>query len=194
MKTCLYYYILTFFIFSSSLHELGAQICRDTALHLDENGKLTLDPSLILDPDVDPEFEPIITPANFTCDHVGENIVDVYLLFNGDTIFSCFSRVTILDNAPPDAACISNYHVILNPEGEYTFTFDELDNGTSNVCDHFFYHIEPPRISCGYPNPATVKLIVKDQSEQFDTCTILVTWEEDPTPPIPITCPAFDTI
>src|SRR5687767_9127301 len=73
MKTCLSYYILTFFIFSSSLHELGAQICRDTALHLDENGKLTLDPSLILDPDVDPEFEPIITPANFTCDHVGEN-------------------------------------------------------------------------------------------------------------------------
>ena len=187
-----YYFLLT--LISVFANIIDAQICRDISVHLSEQGTYTLNPYQVVDPDLSPEYEPRIGQSYFTCDYLGVNSVDVYILFEGDTVFTCIAKVTVLDSAPPSALCKSDLHVVLDSIGEHTFTFEELDNGSHNVCDNFRYKIIPPIVKCGDRIPLDVELILQDHSGYLDTCIINVSWEEYPTQTVPIACPDFDTI
>jgi|GEM_PF-4208323 len=187
-------YILLLLLFFAFVNNMDAQICRDISVHLNEQGTYTLNPYQVVDPDLSPEYEPRIGQSYFTCDYLGVNSVDVYILFEGDTLFTCVAKVTVLDFAPPTALCKSDLHVVLDSNGKHTFTFEELDNGSHNVCDNFLYKIDPPIVKCGDRIPLEVQLVLQDYSGYLDTCIILVTTEEDSTPTVPIVCPDMDTI
>jgi hypothetical protein len=194
MKSFIKLHILFLILLTTCIWNVEAQICKNISVHLDAQGTYTLSPYQLVSPDLSPEYDPVISQSTFTCDHLGINYINVYVRLDEDTIFTCIANVEILDYAPPSALCKSDLHVVFDSNGEHTFTFEELDNGSHNVCDNFYYKIIPPMIKCGDHIPLEVQLVLQDYSGYFDTCTILVTREEDPMPTVPIACPAKDTI
>lgn len=158
---------------------------------LDPDGTYTLFPEDLLLAGNLAGYDPVLTPSVFTCSNVGLNTVLLQIYEGSALIFSCISFVNVNEETDPVALCVSNLHVELDDQGIHTFTFAELDNGSTDNCGSFQYQIIPASIFCGSDNPLTVQLLLTDVSGNNASCTANVSWDPYPNPTPALACNAF---
>ncbi len=158
---------------------------------LDPDGTYTLFPEDILLAGNLAGFDPELTPSVFTCSNLGLNTVLLQIYDGSALIFDCISFVNVNDETDPVAQCVSDLHVELDGQGNHTFTFEELDNGSADICGIQTYQIIPESINCGSDNPVTVQLVVTDASGNSATCSVNVDWEPYPNPTPSLACNGF---
>ena len=158
---------------------------------LDPNGTYTLFPEDILVAGNLAGYTPVLTPSTFTCSDVGLNTVLLQIYDGSALIFSCTTPVFVSEDTDPQALCVSDLHVELDGQGNHTFTFDELDNGSSDNCSTIQYQIIPESINCASDNPATVQLVITDASGNSASCTASVLWDPYPNPTQSLVCNGF---
>ncbi len=158
---------------------------------LDPDGTYTLFPEDILIAGNLAGYDPVLTPSTFTCSDLGLNTVILQIYDGSALIFNCISFVTVTEETDPVALCVSDLHVELDGQGNHTFTFEELDNGSVDICGIQSYQIIPESINCGSDNPVTVQLVVSDASGNSASCSVAVSWDPYPNPTPSLVCNGF---
>ena len=158
---------------------------------LDPDGTYTLFPEDILIAGNLAGYDPVLTPSTFTCSDLGLNTVILQIYDGSALIFNCISFVTVTEETDPVALCVSDLHVELDGQGNHTFTFEELDNGSVDICGIQSYQIIPESINCGSDNPVIVQLVVSDASGNSASCSVAVSWDPYPNPTPSLVCNGF---
>ena len=160
---------------------------------LGPDGSYTLFPEDLLTEGDPSAFNTTLSQSEFSCSDLGSNEVtlEIFLPETGELYFTCTSTVIIEDKINPIAQCISELTVELDGQGNHTFTFEELDNGSVDNCGSIQYQIIPETINCSSDNPATVQLLVMDDTGNSASCSVNVTWEPYPNPTPSLACNAF---
>lgn len=180
-------YILVLFLFSICSMTIQAQACRDITVSLDANGYYALKETDIVHP-IYTEEHITISPAEFTCDAIGTHQVRVLIYTDTDTYIHCTSTVTVEDNTPPEAKCFSSLHVILDGQGQYEFVPQSINLQSSDECSPVGILFFPPKVKCTDTSPMNVLVVARDESDNRDTCHMMVTWDPYPGPVQPIAC------
>src|SRR5687768_12531172 len=163
MKTIYKKFFTLLVIIVSSFTFIQAQICVNVTAALEPDGTYVLEPSKVLNVELQPHQTAYVIPNFLTCDNLYEPTqVTVYVVDNGDTINLCTQSVIVVDSTPPVARCKSNIHVQLNEYGEYNFVLNDANDNSYDLCTKITTHkFFPDKISCTDPNPMNVLLVVR---------------------------------
>ncbi len=184
------------FFFAIHIHlSYGQHQCNSSlSISLGPNDTYTLFPEDLLGEEEFQGYEKTITPSEFTCANLGNNIVVANVYQNGSLEFTCTSTVFVTDVNNPIANCKSSLNVELNSEGIHHFTFEEIDNGSSDGCGNFQFLITPQQVNCSSPNPVHVVLLIIDESGNSNSSSLDVSWDEYSTPVTSLACNALTLI
>ena|GEM_PF-5145682 len=114
-----------------------------------------------------------LSQSDFDCTHVGDNQV-IFTVYDGyGRTNSCSSTITVQDNITPIAVC-QDITVELDENGIGTITADQLDGGSTDLCDLTF---STPTTTFGCEDIGTTSqvLTVTDQGGNQHSCTAQVT-------------------
>lgn len=161
---------------------------------LPPNGSFTLIPEDLLSAGDLTGYTTTLSQSVFTCDDLGSNNVTLQIFENQSLVFECTSTVIVEDKVNPVAQCVSTLNVELNVDGFYFFNFDELDNGSYDVCSPITATFAPSMIDCGSPNPTIVTMVVTDASGNSSSCDVTVNWSPYPNPTMNLACNAQVTV
>ncbi|GAB5398657.1 MAG: hypothetical protein Aureis2KO_02420 [Aureisphaera sp.] len=119
--------------------------------------------------------------SSFTCADVGNNVVTLSVTdVNGNT-GTCTANVTVLDDLNPTAVC-QNITLSLDGNGLATLEASQIDGGSSDFCGIASMSVSPNTFDCSNLGANTVTLTVTDTSGNTDTCSAIVTIEDDTDP------------
>ncbi|KPL21738.1 MAG: hypothetical protein AMS23_08890, partial [Bacteroides sp. SM1_62] len=119
--------------------------------------------------------------TSFTCADVGANTVTMTVTDVAGLTDVSSSTVTVLDVTPPIAVC-QNITVQLDATGNATIIGADVDNGSSDNCGIVSMLVSPNAFDCTNVGPNTVTLTVIDASGNSNTCTSIVTVEDNIAP------------
>lgn len=173
-----------------------APICntRDVTVSLEDDGSLLINAFLVNDGSADgcdggPLQSISVSPFNFDCDDLGENIVVLTVIDMQGNSSTCESTVTIEDSTGPECE-VQDITVSLTTEDGVTVEASDFDNGTEDLCGGpITFSVDQDTFDCddlGDDNP--VVITVTDQFGNESTCIANVTVEDD----IEIQCVAQD--
>jgi uncharacterized repeat protein (TIGR01451 family) len=133
----------------------------------------------------------VVIPNLFDCDDLGDNDVVLTVFDDAGNSSSCDAVVTVQDTMMP--VCMAmDIIVLLDENGEVSITPEDIDDGSTTVCDPFIeLAVDPNQFFCNDIGENTVTLTVTDGQGNTSTCQAIVTVEDEVDPMI--TCPA-DTI
>ncbi len=95
---------------------------------------------------------------------------------------TCTFTITIIDNEPPNAVC-QNITVQLDASGNASIIPGDVDGGSTDNCGIASLAIDIDTFDCNdVGSPVTVTLTVTDTSGNTDTCTAIVTVEDNIAP------------
>ncbi len=157
--------------------------CQDITVILDALGNASIVPS-----DIDAGSSDncgiassSLDVTSFTCADVGTNPVTLSVTdVNGNTA-SCSATVTVLDDINPTAVC-QNITIALDSNGVATIDASQVDGGSSDFCGIASRSVSPNTFDCSNLEANSVTLTVTDTSGNVDTCTAIVTVEDDTDP------------
>jgi hypothetical protein len=92
---------------------------------------------------------------------------------NGPVV--CSFDVTVNDNEPPVANCVSNFSVELDASGIASILVSDINNGSSDNCGIDSIWIDVSTFDCTNLGANTVTLSVRDVNGLTDNCTSTVT-------------------
>jgi gliding motility-associated-like protein len=152
-------------------------------LQLDANGNVTLDSSAIDagSNDACGIASISVSPSEFTCANVGENLVTLTVTDVNDNVSTCTSTVVVEDNVAPEAIC-QNITVELDDTGNTSITASQVDNGSNDACGIESIAIDLTSFTCEDVGENTVVLTVTDVNGNVSTCTSTVTVEDNIAP------------
>ncbi|WP_181566743.1 HYR domain-containing protein [Aequorivita sp. CIP111184] len=118
----------------------------------------------------------------FDCSNVGDNNVILTVTdVNGNTS-TCTAIVTVEDVTAPVVAC-QNLTVELDPvTGTVTIAGTDIDNGSTDTCGIASYDLDIDTFDCSNIGDNTVILTVTDVNGNTETCTAIVTVEDNTSP------------
>ncbi|SRX53805.1 HYR domain-containing protein [Aequorivita sp. CIP111184] len=118
----------------------------------------------------------------FDCSNVGDNNVILTVTdVNGNTS-TCTAIVTVEDVTAPVVAC-QNLTVELDPlTGTVTIAGTDIDNGSTDTCGIASYDLDIDTFDCSNIGDNTVVLTVTDVNGNTETCTAIVTVEDNTSP------------
>jgi hypothetical protein len=133
-----------------------------------------------------------VSPDTFGCSEAGTTVaVTLTVTDTSGNSASCVAMVTVEDDLDPVAVC-TDITVDLDAAGTATITAGDIDFGSTDNCSIDSLSVAPDTFGCSdIGAPVTVTLTVLDPSGNSDTCTALVTVEDNLAPVI--TCPADQT-
>ena len=117
------------------------------------------------------------TMIDFTCEDVGENLIQVFVTDTAGNESTCTATVTVVDNIDPVLVCM-DATIEIGPNGETDvdpFAFVDLVN-TVEACGIDVIAIDVPEVFCsdvGMMIPVTI--FVSDPSGNIDSCTAIMT-------------------
>ncbi|MDC8002662.1 HYR domain-containing protein [Aureisphaera galaxeae] len=157
--------------------------CQDITVILDASGNASILPS-----DVDAGSSDncgiassSLDISSFSCADVGTNTITLSVMdVNGNTA-SCTAMVTVLDDINPTAVC-QNITLPLDANGNATLDPSQIDAGSSDFCGIASLSVSPNTFDCSNLGANAVTLTVTDTSGNTDTCTAIVTIEDDTDP------------
>ena len=165
-------------------NEAPIAVCQDITIQLDSNGNAS-----IVAADVDGGSTDncgvdtiAISTDTFDCSNVGDNNVTFTVTdVNGNTS-TCTAIVTVEDITAPVVAC-QNITVELDPvSGTVTITGTDIDNGSTDACGIASYDLDVETFDCSNIGDNSVVLTVTDINGNSQTCTAIVTVEDNSSP------------
>jgi hypothetical protein len=125
-----------------------------------------------------------VSPADFTCLELGQNIVTLTVTDIHGLTATCTTTVTVNDPdayccALPSAQCTTNPVIQLDQDGQAQITVAAVDDGSTYGCGLQSVSVSPTATSCSQVGtPLTVTLTVTDLNGKSAQCTATVTVED----------------
>jgi len=157
-------------------------LCKNYTLVLDANGAGSITPADIDDGSFDAcdGFSLSLDVTDFDCTDIGDNPVVLTILDDDSNSDTCGAIVTVVDNEIPVAVC-QDITVQLDATGNVAITASQVDGGSSDNCE-ITLDVVPNAFTCDDIGENTVTLTVTDTSGNSDTCTAVVTVEDNELP------------
>ena len=158
-------------------------VCQNITLQLDASGQATITPADIDGGSTDNcGIDSLnIDVFAFDCSNVGANNVTLTVTDVNGNSSSCIAVVTVEDVTLPVVSC-QNITVQLDANGMATISGIDVDNGSSDACGIASYDLDINTFDCSNVGDNTVILTVTDVNGNSDTCTAIVTVEDNITP------------
>lgn len=166
-------------------------VCRPDTVQLDGNGNAVVVPNNVNGGSRDNCSVPSYTinggpVINFDCSNLGSNQVTLVGTDQSGNSDSCTTTVFVEDVTAPNASCNGTVTVVLDPTTSIgILTVAQVNNNSSDNCNIVNYSLSRTSFNCNdIPNnPHSITMVVTDQSGNTDSCTTLVTVEDnvDPT-------------
>ncbi len=161
--------------------------CEDFSIQLDENGSAVLNEKYLQLPDLHGSSDncgisnTISAATVYSCADIGEHTAN-YRIFDraGNTVV-CTSTVTVEDKMAPTVVC-KNISVQLDENGLATIDASDVDNGSSDNCEIASMTVSKEQFDCSGLGTNDVILTVTDVSGNSNTCTAVVTVEDNTKP------------
>ncbi|TDQ30344.1 DUF5011/hyalin repeat domain-containing protein [Tenacibaculum caenipelagi] len=151
-----------------------------TEIFLDENGQATLTPQDLDGGSSDAEGPVTLSLSKdtFDCSEVGQNFPVTLTVtdFAGETD-SCVTPIWVRDTMQPVVSC-KDATVILDANGSYQLTKNDLDNGSTDNCsadNNLTYTFSPAWFYCKDVGVHTVTMTVEDEHGNSASCDATVT-------------------
>ncbi|MEM0589364.1 beta strand repeat-containing protein, partial [Aequorivita flava] len=158
-------------------------VCQNITVQLDATGNATIAAA-----DVDGGSSDAcgiasmsVSPSTFTCADIGPNTVTLTVTDINGNVSTCTAVVTVEDNVSPTAVC-QNITVQLDATGNATIAAADVDGGSSDACGIASMSVSPSVFTCADVGPNTVTLTVTDINGNSNTCTAVVTVEDNIAP------------
>lgn len=155
-------------------------ICRDISVQLNAAGNAT-----ITGVDIDNGSNDAcgiqsmtVSPNTFNCGDIGPNNVTLMVTDVNGLVNTCDGIVTVEDNTAPVAIC-HDINIQLDGTGNATITRADIDNGSNDACGIQSLAANPNSFDCSDVGPNSVTLIVTDVNGLVNTCTAIVTVENN---------------
>jgi predicted RNA-binding Zn-ribbon protein involved in translation (DUF1610 family) len=160
-------------------------VCRDITIYLDAAGNASTIVDSLDGGTTDACGIATITASqlDFTCDDIGKQLVTVIATDVNGNVDSCLADVTVVDTIAPEAVCTNIVVQLVN--GSATITDDMLDGGSSDNCTasgDLLISASQTFFTCADVGDVTVLLTVTDLSGNVDTCSAIVTVEDNEAP------------
>ena len=166
--------------------EAPSVICNDITVQLDATGNYTL-----TETDIDAislgSFDPSgiasteVTPSSFNCADIGDNLAILTVTDIYGNISTCEATITVEDEIQPEALC-QNITVQLDVLGQATILASQLDGGSSDACGIQNISASTTTFDCSNIGNNDVTLTVTDNNGNENTCTAVVTVEDNISP------------
>ena len=158
-------------------------ICQDLTVTLDDTGNATItaDQLNFGSNDNCGVGSVAINVDTFDCSNVGANEVTLTVTdIHGNTA-TCVATVTVLDNTAPITVC-QNITLELGDDGTVTIDPLAVDGGSSDACGIASYELNTDTLDCSNLGTTTVTLTVTDTNGNQNSCSAIVTLEDNSAP------------
>jgi hypothetical protein len=161
-------------------------ICQDITVNLDASGNVTVAASDVDDKSTDNCGIDNITlnTTTFTCAEVGPNLVTMTVTDDNGNLATCGATVTVVDNTPPDANCLSTT-VFLDASGNASILPSDVSAMSTDNCPNFVMSVSPNTFDCSDLGVNPFTLTVTDASQNSASCAGNLT-VADNLPPTPV--------
>jgi gliding motility-associated-like protein len=122
-----------------------------------------------------------VSPNTFNCGDIGPNNVTLMVTDVNGLVNTCDAIVTVEDNTAPVAIC-RDITIQLDGTGNASITGANIDNGSNDACGIQSLAASPNTFDCSDVGPNSVTLIVTDVNGLVNTCTAIVTVENNIAP------------
>ena len=157
-------------------------VCQDIVIQLDPTGNASIAEDAVNNGSSDAcaiTFDTDIT--NFTCNEVGDNTVVLTVTDASGNTATCSATVTVEDNVALTANC-QDITVQLDAAGNATIAEDAVDNNSYAGCGGLTFDTDITTFDCTNLGANTVVLTVTDLSLNTESCTAVVTVEDNVAP------------
>lgn len=165
-------------------NEAPVAVCQNITIQLDASGNASITAADVDGGSTDQcgVASISIDMDTFDCSNVGDNNVTLTVTdVNGNTS-TCIAIVTVEDVTAPVVAC-QNITVELDPiTGTATIAGIDIDNGSTDTCGIASYDLDIDTFDCSNIGDNTVVLTVTDVNGNTETCTAIVTVEDNTGP------------
>jgi hypothetical protein len=162
---------------------LPAALCQNHTVQLDANGA-----GAITTADIDNGSNDAcgidnlsLSNTNFSCIHVGGNIIFLTVTDNNGNTSTCQSLVVVEDHIAPLALC-QGHTVQLDAAGSGSITTADIDNGSNDACGIANLSLNNTSFDCANVGANTVTLTVTDNNGNSSNCQATVTVEDNVNP------------
>lgn len=149
--------------------------CNNLNIYLDATGTYTIDSSYLDGGSTDNcGIKTIkISKSIFNCSDAGVNYVTVTVTDSSGNFDTCISTVNVLDTITPVVSC-KDTTVYLDASGRFRINPRFVNNGSYDNCD-MIMTVYPDRFTCQDTGINQVTLIIRDSSNNVDSCHAFVT-------------------
>ncbi len=149
--------------------------CKNINLYLDSNGQYTIDSSYVDNGSTDNCGITTLTLSDsiFTCSMTGVNYVTLMATDSSGNYDTCIATINVVDTIIPNVVC-KDTTVYLDSLGIFDLTPAHVDNGSWDNCN-MIMSVTPNRFACSDTGTHVVTLIIRDSSNNVDSCFANVT-------------------
>lgn len=158
-------------------------VCQNITVPLDVNGNVVITAAQVDGGSIDFCGIASMTIDNdtFSCNDLGANTVTLTVTDLSGNTDSCQATVTIEDSLAPTVVC-QNITVQLDASGNAFITAADVDGGSTDACGIASMTISNGFFNCANIGANNVVLTVTDTSGNIDSCTAIVTVEDNVPP------------
>jgi hypothetical protein len=160
-----------------------AVLCQDITIQLDNSNSASITAADVDGGSTDNCGTPTLSVdmTNFDCSNVGTNTVVLTATDGSGNSSTCNAIVTVEDMIAPSASC-QNITVQLDASGNASITAADVDGGSIDNCSAPSLSIDVSSFDCSNIGANTVILTATDASGNSNTCTAIVTVEDNVNP------------
>ncbi|HET8804368.1 MAG TPA: HYR domain-containing protein, partial [Aequorivita sp.] len=165
-------------------NEAPVAVCQNITIQLDASGNATITAADVDGGSTDQcgVASISIDTNSFDCSNVGDNNVILTVTDVNGNVSTCTAIVTVEDVTAPVVAC-QNITVELDPiTGTLTIDGTDIDNGSTDACGIASYDLDINTFDCSNIGDNTVVLTVTDVNGNTETCSAIVTVEDNTSP------------
>lgn len=158
-------------------------MCQDITVQLDVNGNATINVDDIDNGSSDAcgIASRSLDISSFSCADIGPNTVTLTVTDNNGNSNTCTATVTVEDTILPDALC-QNITVQLDASGMVTIAASDIDGGSNAACGISSLTADITNFDCSNLGDNPVVLTVTDNNGNSNTCTAIVTVQDNVAP------------
>jgi hypothetical protein len=148
-------------------------VCKNIAVHLDAQGKVSIAPAQIDNGSTDNcGLDTIfLSKYDFDCADIGDNLVTLTAVDHVGSVHTCDAKVTVLDTVGSVVVCRGPFEIQLDENAEYKLTVVEvLESAIDNCGDIDTMYVYPHQLDCDHIGLTTIALWVVDAHGNSSYC------------------------